>query len=197
MGTPISPQCDGLYLADEDATAVLGELLGRLLPVPSYIAVSGPLGAGKTAFARALAAGLEVTRPEEVRSPTFAILQLHDGPRPFAHVDLYRLAEAEELDYLGLEEVIETRVSYIEWPERAPSLAPSNHLHLELAYVAPDPEAGRLLRLSALGESLELKELVERFYQAALHRGISARQWAPSPFSFADASSSPIDSIDF
>ena len=122
MADLISPRCDALYLADEHATALLGELLGHLLPVPSYLAVSGPLGAGKTSLARALAAGLEVIRPEEVRSPTFAFLQLHDGPKPFAHVDLYRLADAGELDYLGLEELIDARVSYIEWPERAPSL---------------------------------------------------------------------------
>ena len=197
MGDSTSSLYDALYLVDERATATLGELLGHLLPVPSYIAVSGPLGAGKTAFARALATGLEVTRPEEVRSPTFAILQLHDGPRPFAHIDLYRLAEAGELDYLGLEELIEARVSYVEWPERAPSLAPSNHLLLELAYAAPDPEAGRLLRLSTRGEELELQELVERFYHGALHAGVPTRQWAPSPFNFADTSSGAVDPIDF
>ena len=197
MDASLSLQDEALYLADERATEALGQLLGRLLPVPSYVAVSGPLGAGKTSLARALAVGLEVTRPEEVRSPTFAILQLHDGPRPFAHVDLYRLAEAGELDYLGLEELIEARVSYVEWPERAPSLAPSSHLSLELAYAAPDPEAGRLLRLSARGEPSKLALVVDQFYREALQLGISARQWAPSPFDFADASGGGVDPIDF
>ncbi|MEE2645085.1 MAG: tRNA (adenosine(37)-N6)-threonylcarbamoyltransferase complex ATPase subunit type 1 TsaE [Myxococcota bacterium] len=166
-----------LFIPDEEATRTLGALLGQLLPFPSYLAAEGHLGAGKTCFAQGLAAGLGVDFPEEVRSPTFAILQRHEGPRPFAHIDLYRLGNADELEYLGLEELIEGHVSYVEWPSRAPELAPPVYLKLTLAASAE----GRLAWLQVVGsDSAQFDSLRVLFYQQAIERGFSLMTASPA-----------------
>jgi tRNA threonylcarbamoyladenosine biosynthesis protein TsaE len=69
--------------------------LGALLRPGDVVLLRGPMGAGKTTFTRALAEGLGVDRPDRVRSPTFNLWLEHAGPRPLAHVDLFRLAADE------------------------------------------------------------------------------------------------------
>ena len=76
----------------------------------------GPLGAGKTAFARGLAEGLGCD-PDDVSSPTFTIVQEYPGPIVLQHVDLYRLSPVE-VDDLALEDLWEGAVLAVEWPER-------------------------------------------------------------------------------
>ena len=166
-----------LFIPDEEATRALGALLSQLIPFPSYLAAEGHLGAGKTCFAQGLAAGLGVDFPEEVRSPTFAILQRHEGPRPFAHLDLYRLGNTDELEYLGLDELIEGHVSYVEWPSRAPELAPPVYLKLTLAASAE----GRLAWLQVVGSfSAQLESVRAQFYQQAVERGFSLMNASPA-----------------
>ena len=79
--------------------------------------IEGPLGAGKTAFVRGLAAGLGAA-PEDVSSPTFTLIQEYDGGRlRLFHADLYRLTPVEAAD-LGLSETGDTGVLAVEWPDR-------------------------------------------------------------------------------
>jgi tRNA threonylcarbamoyl adenosine modification protein YjeE len=100
----------------EGETAAVGRDLARHLDTGRAILLDGPLGAGKTAFARGLAEGLGCD-PDDVSSPTFTIMQEYRGRTPLLHVDLYRLTPAE-VDDLGLDEMLERNVVAVEWPDR-------------------------------------------------------------------------------
>jgi tRNA threonylcarbamoyladenosine biosynthesis protein TsaE len=106
----------------EAATAAVGRALGQTLQPGAVICISGPLGAGKTAFVRGLAEGLGCD-PADVSSPTFTIVQEYAGHIPLQHVDLYRLTPAEARD-LALEDLIEDAVMAVEWPDRWPDAPP-------------------------------------------------------------------------
>ncbi len=101
----------------EQTSAVACDL-ARSLVAGDVVLLSGDLGAGKTAFVKGLALGLGVA-PEDVSSPTFALLHEYTGGRlTIHHADLYRLAP-EEVDDLGLDELAESGgVLAIEWPDR-------------------------------------------------------------------------------
>lgn len=100
----------------EGETAAVGRDLARRLLIGRAVLLEGPLGAGKTAFARGLAEGLGCD-PDDVSSPTFTIIQEYRGRTPFQHVDLYRLTPAEAHD-LGLDELLDHNVLAVEWPDR-------------------------------------------------------------------------------
>ncbi|MCK7595435.1 tRNA (adenosine(37)-N6)-threonylcarbamoyltransferase complex ATPase subunit type 1 TsaE [Lysobacter sp. CAU 1642] len=138
-----------MCLADESASVALGEALSRSLPRQRpalVVALHGDLGAGKSTLARALLRGLGVEGA--VRSPTYTLVE------PYAtavghclHLDLYRLADPSELDYLGLEEqYTDTALWLVEWPERGGDRLPPVDLRIDLARAG----AGRLARLQAL-----------------------------------------------
>jgi tRNA threonylcarbamoyl adenosine modification protein YjeE len=107
----------------EDATRALAREAARRLKGGDVVHLSGALGAGKTQFAKGLAEGLGLD-PDEVRSPTFAFIDVHEGTGRgaglgFIHVDLYRIGEAAELADLGLDELPGPgAIAAIEWPER-------------------------------------------------------------------------------
>ena len=111
-------------LADEGATCALGAALASRLRPGDLILLTGDLGAGKTALARALVqahlAAHDLT--EDVPSPTFTLVQTYESPALLiAHVDLYRIEDASELRELGLAETVDEGVVIVEWPERAES----------------------------------------------------------------------------
>ncbi len=93
--------------------------IGESLQDSAVFLLQGDLGAGKTVFAKGLAAGLDID-PADVNSPTFTLVNRHDGRLPLYHLDLYRLAGSpDELRAIGLDEMLdETAVLVIEWPER-------------------------------------------------------------------------------
>ena len=101
---------------------------------PIFCAVDGDLGAGKTHFVQGLAKGLCVNTVP--RSPTFAIMEEHEGRLPLLHVDLYRLEEADLIP-LGLEEQLELwpGVVAVEWASRFPFLFPSHPIHVQIRMV--------------------------------------------------------------
>jgi tRNA threonylcarbamoyladenosine biosynthesis protein TsaE len=102
--------------ASETETTALGRSLGETLKPGDAVLLIGPLGAGKTAFARGLAEGLGGD-PNDVSSPTFTIVQEYAGRVRLQHVDLYRLAPSE-VDDLALEDLWEDSVIAVEWPDR-------------------------------------------------------------------------------
>lgn len=103
----------------EAETEALGEKLARSLPERGVvIAMYGELGAGKTAFVRGLARGLEVDGA--VTSPTFTIVNELYGKRDLFHFDMYRLGSADELFDIGWEDYLDRGgVCAVEWSERA------------------------------------------------------------------------------
>jgi tRNA threonylcarbamoyladenosine biosynthesis protein TsaE len=102
--------------SEEETHAVARNLAARLRP-GAIVLLAGNLGAGKTAFARGLAAGLGID-PHEVSSPTFTLIhEYHGGRLPLYHADLYRLSGAAT-DDLGLEQSGMDGVLAIEWPDR-------------------------------------------------------------------------------
>ena len=131
-----------MRLATPQDSEQLGARLAGIVRPGDVIALSGPLGAGKTSVARGLLAALGLT--EEAPSPTFAIVQPYAPPEtrlPVMHVDLYRIDDPREIDELGLDEARADSVLLIEWPERAPGCWPEA-LALSLDFA---PEGGRAL----------------------------------------------------
>lgn len=106
-----------------------------------FIALSGPLGAGKTAFARAFLQAAAATRgvapPAEVPSPTFTLVQSYEvGGLEVAHFDLYRIQDATEAAELGLDEALAAGVVLAEWPERLGAGLPRHRLDIALSLSA-------------------------------------------------------------
>ena len=129
------------FLPDDDATARFGAGLATTLRPGDIVSLEGDLGAGKTAMARAILRALSGDAALEVPSPTFAILQPYDTPRgPVLHADLYRLADAAEVEELGLLDDPEAIV-LVEWAERAPQVVAAATVTVSLAI--PPGGAGR------------------------------------------------------
>lgn len=119
-------------LASEAATDAFGRRLAARLAPGDVVLLSGDLGAGKTALARGILAGLG--HAGEVPSPTFTLVQSYEPPGvrlPVWHVDLYRLEDPGEVEELGLDEILADGALVIEWPERAGGRWPEA-LHLTL-----------------------------------------------------------------
>lgn len=121
-----------------DASEALGARLAEVARPGDVIALSGPLGAGKTSIARGLLAALGLEG--EAPSPSFAIVQPYEPPEvrmPVLHVDLYRIEDPEEAEELGLEDARADSLLIVEWPERLGERAWQDALWLSLE-VAPD-----------------------------------------------------------
>lgn len=136
------------HLDGPDATHSLGVALGRLLFPGAVVALVGQLGAGKTHFARGVAAGLGVD-PRAVTSPTFVLVQEYDGRLPAYHFDVYRLAGTAPFADLGAHEYLEGEgVCLIEWADRVEAALPSERLTITLEVTG---EESRRATLSARG----------------------------------------------
>jgi len=151
----------------ESELATVARALGARLEPGDVVLLEGPMGAGKTTFTRALAEGLGVERPGRVRSPTFNLCLLHPGPRPLAHVDLFRLAMGGDespapvgaaFEALGLEALIDggtasQQVLVVEWADLWAE-APADHLRVELG-LQPLEITQRTLVATAAGARAE------------------------------------------
>ena len=122
-----------IELADESASQRLAEGLSAALPDdPSgwMLLLEGELGAGKSTLARALIRSMGHAGP--VPSPTYTLVEPYDLSRcTVYHVDLYRIADEEELRYLGWNELDEG-LRLVEWPDRAPNLSAQADLRIAL-----------------------------------------------------------------
>ena len=114
------PATFSVALANEAATAHLMADLALLTGPGDVITLSGDLGAGKTAAARAMIRYLADDETLEVPSPTFTLAQSYELPSfPLVHADLYRISDPSELEEIGLSPLPDGAVALIEWPERA------------------------------------------------------------------------------
>ncbi|MBN2906055.1 MAG: tRNA (adenosine(37)-N6)-threonylcarbamoyltransferase complex ATPase subunit type 1 TsaE [Rhodobacteraceae bacterium] len=139
-----SPMQIPLLLSSEAETRQLAARLAMIMGMGDTVLLEGPIGAGKTAFARALIRALWAHAglpPEDVPSPTFTLVQCYDaGPLEIWHADLYRLTCPDEVMELGLDEAFSQALCLIEWPDRLGELAPKGALHIALA-LGGDEEA--------------------------------------------------------
>jgi tRNA threonylcarbamoyladenosine biosynthesis protein TsaE len=112
-------------------TLSIGKQLVEAINPGTVVALSGSLGAGKTAFVKGIAKGLGIKA--EITSPTFTIVSIYEGNIPLYHVDLYRIHELDELDDIGLEEIMyKDGITAIEWPEIADSLLPEYTIRVNI-----------------------------------------------------------------
>lgn len=139
------------YLSGSQAeTERLGEELGRRLSPGAVVALTGPLGAGKTAFVRGLCRAFGYKG--DVTSPTFALAHQYEGDVPIAHFDLYRLddVDADTLESIGFYDALDGRsLVAVEWSERIEGELPENAVIVYMAYGQKDGE--RLLRIEGGG----------------------------------------------
>jgi tRNA threonylcarbamoyl adenosine modification protein YjeE len=125
------PSSFTLTLPNERATERLAMEIASALKPGDVVTLSGDLGAGKTAFARAVIRHLAEDPALEVPSPTFTLVQTYALPRfMVVHADLYRVGHASELAELGVDETGENSVTLIEWPDRAPDALPADRLDI-------------------------------------------------------------------
>jgi tRNA threonylcarbamoyladenosine biosynthesis protein TsaE len=130
-------------------TQDLSQKLGGLVKQPLIIALRGDLGSGKTAFVQGLARGLEVPDGYYVTSPTFTLINEYPGRLPLVHVDLYRLEKIDDLEDIGLDELLyDQAVIAIEWSEKLTGRQPAGQLRVTMKIV--DDEC-RELTLNATG----------------------------------------------
>lgn len=116
---------------DSEETREAGRKLGESLKPGDVIALSGPMGAGKTVFAQGVASALGVEEP--VTSPTFTLICEYEGKMPLYHMDLYRLGTPDEFAWLGVEEMLNGRgVSMVEWSERAGEELPERAIEVKI-----------------------------------------------------------------
>jgi tRNA threonylcarbamoyl adenosine modification protein YjeE len=153
VALPLSADPERIALPNVEATAALAHRLADGAARGDVFGLSGPLGAGKTTFARAFIgeiARLSGETVDEVPSPTFTLVQTYNFARATVwHFDLYRIGKPAEVWEIGLEAALAEGISLIEWPERLGPLLPAKRIAVALSHGAT-PEA-RMAEISAHG----------------------------------------------
>ena len=130
-----------------EETQHLGRVIGELLKGGELILMNGGLGAGKTCLTQGIAWGLGVK--EHARSPTFVLVAEYQGRVTLYHVDLYRIDDLQEMEDLGLEEIVSNNgVCVIEWAEKAELILPSKGLEISIEVTGPED---RCITIAAKG----------------------------------------------
>ena len=132
-----------------EETFELAYQIGEAINKPTVFLLQGDLGAGKTVFAKGIAAGLDID-PAEVNSPTFTLVNQQEGRMRLYHLDLYRLAgSADEVTELGLKEMLDDQnaVVLIEWPERLGTFTIPQAYRVEISDLGDDERSINLERL--------------------------------------------------
>lgn len=166
-----------IFLADEAATIRFGEDMAIALKRADYVALSGDLGAGKSTFSRAVIRAIADDAFLEVPSPTFTLVQSYDLRLPVAHFDLYRIADAAEIDELGFDEALADGICLVEWPEKGEGALPADGITLTFTHegggrrVVIDGPAPSLARI---GRSLAIRAFLdEAGYRDATRRHLT------------------------
>ncbi len=145
-----------MWLPDAAATDQLAQALARSQPDPAVVYLHGELGAGKSTLARAWLRTLGVTGA--IRSPTYTLVEPYRLARADGstrgralHLDLYRIGDAAELEFLALDDA-DTTLWLVEWPERGQQGLPPADLHVSLA-VSGDGRSARMEAASPSGQA--------------------------------------------
>ena len=133
-----------ITLKSPEETAALAGRLASKLHCGDVLLLDGPIGSGKTHFARALIQSV-MTVTEDIPSPTFTLVQVYDTRiGEIWHSDLYRLTAIEEVEELGLTEAFETGICLIEWPDKLGPIRPESALTLAFRSDPSDEETRQL-----------------------------------------------------
>ncbi len=135
-----------LHSTSPGETRSWGARLAAHLQAGDFVALSGPLGAGKTCFVQGLGAGLGIDG--RITSPTFIIIRHHRGTLLLCHADAYRINSSEELEEAGLLEYLSDSVVALEWAEQVPEVWPEQYFLVRLSFAGE----GRRLELSGRGQ---------------------------------------------
>ncbi len=141
-----------ITLVSPEATSALARRLAPLLEAGDCLLLEGPIGAGKSHFARALITARLAAqgRSEDVPSPTFTLVQTYDdGISEIWHADLYRLNGPADIDELGLWEAFDSAICLVEWPDRLGTHAPPKALTLSLTATGKAGERHAIFTFSA------------------------------------------------
>lgn len=113
-------------------TADYARRLGLVLGAGDTVLLNGPIGAGKTLFARALIQS-HLAESEDVPSPTFTLVQTYETPNvEIWHADLYRISDPDDVVELGLADAFDNQICLVEWSDRLGSLSPKNALTIDV-----------------------------------------------------------------
>src|ERR1700759_1054675 len=165
------PATFSLALSNETATAHRMADLALLIGPGDVITLSGDLGAGKTAAARAMIRYLADDDTSEGPSPTFPLPQSYDLPAlPLLHADLYRISDASELDEIGLSPLPEGTMTLIEWPERPGNMLPQDRIDIAFSHRPALGSTARAAEITGHGKSAatveRLRDLREFLHEA-------------------------------
>jgi tRNA threonylcarbamoyladenosine biosynthesis protein TsaE len=127
-------------------TKQIAAALAELLTPGDLVALTGPLGVGKTCFAQGIARGLGIR--QNVSSPSFVLAKHYPGSPSLLHIDAYRLSSAEEFRELGLEEQLQSSIGVVEWAEKVGEALPDERIEVTIAFGEGDE---RLLQMAARG----------------------------------------------
>ncbi|MBA3974368.1 MAG: tRNA (adenosine(37)-N6)-threonylcarbamoyltransferase complex ATPase subunit type 1 TsaE [Candidatus Solibacter sp.] len=140
---------DNYKTSGEEETIALGRTLAARWPRPCVVLLIGPMGAGKTTMAKGIAAGAGAAGEDEVSSPTFPLIHEYGDPVSVYHVDLYRLDTVEEVERIGLDEIMERHaVVLLEWAERFPGILPARRVEIRME---SDGDEGRSIEVTEYG----------------------------------------------
>ncbi len=143
-----------------ERTRMVGVKLGGLAAAGDVILLIGALGAGKTCLTQGIARGLGVD--DYVVSPSFVLLREYQGRLPLYHVDFYRLEGIEEMAHLGLDDYLYgDGLCVVEWADKGLDMLPSEHLLIEMHYLAPSKRD-----LSFLPRGSRYEEMVSQLKSA-------------------------------
>jgi N-acetylmuramate 1-kinase len=137
---------------NEATTLAVAAAQAAWLEPGDFVALTGDLGAGKSAFARGLLRALTEAPELEAPSPTFTLMQVYEAARgPVVHADFYRLRGPTELANLGWDEAIDGAIAIVEWPEKVVQALPADRLEVDIGFDAKRGPDFRFVTLRGFG----------------------------------------------
>ncbi|QTA89352.1 tRNA (adenosine(37)-N6)-threonylcarbamoyltransferase complex ATPase subunit type 1 TsaE [Desulfonema magnum] len=152
-----------------EETQLLGQKTGELINGGTVIALTGDLGSGKTSFIQGLAKGLGVPNEYYVTSPSYTLINEYPGRCPLFHADLYRLEHVEDIEEIGLYEILDSEegVVAIEWADKFREILPDHiAIHLEIA----DDESRKISISADSPENITLTERISDIYNQQIEK---------------------------
>ena len=142
-----------IHVKNLDDTMALGRRLGAALFPGAVVALIGPLGAGKTNLARAIAMGLGIANADVVTSPTFVLIQEYAARLPIYHFDAYRLTREADFAELGVHEYFQgDGVCLVEWADKVRGVLPDEYLEIGIEITGAET---RRFELTPRGQQYE------------------------------------------